>query len=320
VLRTVCSGALAAHIQETVSEEHHILTARSSSHVRVGIGDDAAVLDDGTVVSVDAAVEDVHFRRAWLSQVSYRDIARRAALAALSDLWAMGAYATAVAASWTIPPDLNDETIVSQLARGTEDAVWPTGALVVGGNLSRGATLTLTTTVLGRLHAEPILRSGARPGDRIWVSGTLGASGLALELLERNLRAGEVLSEMFDRGTRHDVSARIAGLATAAIDISDGLSLDLRRLSAVSKIRAVVEERLIPVHEATRRQARASGIPIDVWTSGEEYEVLFTAPPESDFSDVATAIGRMEKGSGVFAERDGRLEPITAAGFDHFER
>ena len=145
----------------------------------VDIGDDAAVLAppaEGTrVVSVDACVEDVHFRRAWISA---REVGVRAAVAALSDLAAMGARAEYVLIAFVIPDAWREQ--LSDVADGMGAVIREAGARIVGGNLSRGAVFSITTTVIGRAR-RVVPRSGAREGDLVVVTGLLGGPGAAIQ-------------------------------------------------------------------------------------------------------------------------------------------
>ena len=142
-----------------------------SSQVELGIGDDAAVLKSAgrSVWTVDSAVEHVHFERAWLSCA---DIGFRSFQAAASDISAMGGAPFAALSSVIFPSDFSAAEL-NQLARGQRAAARALGCAIVGGNLARGAELSVTTTVLGRVK-RPLLRSGARVGDELWLCGELG--------------------------------------------------------------------------------------------------------------------------------------------------
>src|SRR4051812_1740556 len=141
----------------------------------VGIGDDAAVLrpprGESLVLTTDAAIADIHFKRAWLT---WAEIGYRAVTAALSDLAAMAATPSGVLVSLALSPEALDG--VSEIADGIGDAARSAGALILGGNVVRAATASITTTAVGAAFA-PLARSGARPGDLLYVTGSLGASG-----------------------------------------------------------------------------------------------------------------------------------------------
>ncbi|HVZ31560.1 MAG TPA: thiamine-phosphate kinase, partial [Polyangiaceae bacterium] len=151
----------------------------SASAVTLGIGDDAAVLAAGggqCVVSVDASVQGVHFDLRWLS---LSDVGYRSFQAAVSDLAAMGARPLAAFSALILPRELSPEQI-DELTLGQREASIETGCPIAGGNIARGGELSVTTTVLGRCE-RPLLRSGARPGEQLWLVGEIGlaAAGLA---------------------------------------------------------------------------------------------------------------------------------------------
>ena len=155
------------------------LLDRRSPQVELGIGDDAAVLKATTgqlVCSVDSSVEGVHFRRDW---VGLREIGRRAFMAAASDLAAMGADPYASLLAITVPSSVSD-TELRQLTLGVSEAANVLRCPVVGGNLSAGSEISLTTTVLGQTEGAPLTRTGARAGDIVAISGTVGDAGLGL--------------------------------------------------------------------------------------------------------------------------------------------
>ncbi|WP_337170985.1 thiamine-phosphate kinase [Gemmatimonas aurantiaca] len=280
------------------------------------IGDDAAVLaptDGQRVVSTDACVEGVHFRRAWLSPF---DVGVRAAAAALSDLAAMGARAEYVLVAFVVPDDWR--AALGAVADGIGTQVRRAGARIVGGNLSRGSAFGITLTVIGSA-ARPVPRSGAQAGDLIAVTGTLGGPGEALT----SWLQGTAPSEWAHRRFVHPEPRFVEGMllaeagATAMLDISDGLAADARHIAAASGVRLVIDPTLLPLGEGIR--------PEQALASGEEYELLVTLPaaaldrlqhvwPERSGIPL-TVIGRVEaeRENGEGAGTDGRV-----GGHDHF--
>ena len=285
-----------------------------------GIGDDAAVLDvpAGTrlVASTDATVENVHFRRAWLEPP---EIGYRAATAALSDLAAMAATPIAMLVALSVPELWRDA--LGGIAEGIGDASRSFGAPITGGNLTSGAELSLTVTVLG-FATHPLRRDAARAGDTLYVTGTLGGPRCALDAWEN----GRVpLPEHRERFARP--SARIrealwlaAHGATAAIDISDGLAADVRHLAAASRVDVCLELEALPIVRGTS--------PLDATNSGEEYELLIATPVAIDqhafareFGVPLTRLGtasapRTAEGMVRIASK-GRLVDLPS-GHDHF--
>ena len=223
--------------------------AGSGGGVRVGIGDDAAVLEMPStaesvlVWTVDAQVEGTHFRTDW---ASWEDIGWRSFMAAASDLAAMGAEPMAALSSLVLAPSVDDEAL-DALARGQAAASAAALAPVVGGNLARGAETSVTTTLLGRA-VTPVLRGGARPGDGLWLAGPVGLAGIGLALLSKKMhdaRIGEAASACV-RAWRRPVARLaegrvLAGVAHAAIDLSDGLAHDAWQLAEASGGRLVLD-------------------------------------------------------------------------------
>lgn len=282
-----------------------------------GIGDDAATValsrGDRLVVSVDAAVDGVHFRRDWLTP---REIGWRAATAALSDLAAMAARPVALLLSVTVPPEW--ESLLPEVARGVGDAARDAEAAVVGGNTSAGPVFSLTTTVLGEAW-RPLARDGARDGDRVYVTGRLGGPGAALDAWLRGDAPAPALRERFARPQSRWREARwlAAHGATAAIDLSDGLVSDLGHVAAASDARIELELGRVP---------RLDGVsPARAAASGEEYELAVCAPAldadafHARFGLPLTEIGRVRCGagtSGIVATLDG-VAVARPVGHDH---
>ncbi len=288
------------------------------------LGDDCAFLPDGWCASTDLAVEGVHFRRDWLD---LEEIGWRAAGAALSDLAAVAARAEAVLVALAAPASI-DSADLGAVMRGVGGAASAVGARVVGGDLSRGPSLALAVTVLGRSTA-PVRRRGARPGDGVWVSGALGGSRAALAAWE----AGRVPSAAARRRFAHPVPRLELGLAlgragaTAMLDVSDGLAADAGHLASASGVGLVVELERVPVDPAVEAEAAAIGQP-PAWfaaAGGEDYELLVTLP--ADFERVAadrailaevplTRIGRVTLVGGLHLTWGGA--DVAIVGFDHF--
>jgi thiamine-monophosphate kinase len=279
-----------------------------------GIGDDAAVADvprgESLVASVDTVVAGQHFLRHWLTP---REIGYRATAAALSDLAAMAARPIGVLVALTIPADWTDD--VSSIADGIGDAVDAARTNVLGGNLSAGSELSITTTVLGSAF-EPLRRSGARPGDRVYVTGRLGGPGDVLRRLRAGNDAGTHRERFVHPSPRLDEARWLAANgALACIDISDGLLADLRHLAIASGVEIALDAERIPC---------AAGVDRDVAQhSGEEYEIIVTAHDRFDaaaferrFGLPLTEIGAARAGPGSVVVDGHRV--AAAAGYDHF--
>ncbi len=302
---------------ERILAEREIVPA----DVIVDAGDDCVVLGGGPLaIGNDLSVDGVHFRRAWLSLA---EIGFRAASAALSDLAAMAARPSAVLLGLCLDPTCGEREGL-ELARGVIDAAERLGAGLAGGDVSRGATLALDVVAVGAC-ANPVVRSGARPGDEVWVTGRLGAAAAAV----RRWRDGGV-PEPAARAAFAAPTPRVPealwlaerGLARALIDLSDGLSSDSRHVAAASDAAIVLDAEAIPV-------AGGAGAALDdALHGGEDYELLVVAAPgalteaapafRERFGIELTPIGVVRAGSGVYLRgADGREAPLHGGGFDH---
>lgn len=277
------------------------------------IGDDAAVLEDGLLFTTDVLVEAVHFDLDWCTP---EDAGWKALVVNLSDIAAMGGSPTAAVVSLVVRDDA--PTIPDRVMDGLAAAAETFGCPLVGGDTSIGPNLVIAVAVLGRAHpVGPVLRSGARPGDAIFVTGELGGAGAALEQLE----AGEANPSRIERLRRpaprlDEGAAAAAAGATAMIDLSDGLATDLDHLCSASGCTAVIDEDAIP---------RPAGVDLETaLLSGDDYELLFTAPPgirdrlDRSGHTPATPIGVMTTGGARIALRSGTTErPLLRRAWEH---
>jgi thiamine-monophosphate kinase len=306
---------------ETMTEYERIAriaTILGRGGARVGIGDDAAVFDAPTeplVWTVDEQVEDVHFKRGWCS---LGDVGWRATMAAASDLAAMGARPLGALAAIVVPRDVSD-TGLDDIACGQREACDAIGAGIVGGNLSRGEKLSIATTWLGTA-ARPVLRGGARAGEGLFVCGDVGLASAGLRALEARLDGPplEALRAWRRPMARIETGLRMPGVASSAIDISDGLAKDAGHVAVASSVRIVLDERALRelLHPATRAVAKELAVdPIDLALGGgEDYALLCTSTaPIQGF----TRIGNVESGDGVVL-RGEHGERAVSMGFDHF--
>lgn len=302
------------------------LFGRRHGDVLVGIGDDAAVVEAGGtrwVISVDTSIEDTHWRRAWLSE---RDVGYRAQVAAMSDLAAMGAAPRHAVVALALPGDLAEASF-DALAMGIREASDAIGYAVIGGNLARSREISITTTVFGALAPSeaPLLRAGAREGDVVAVTGVVGAAALGLRALESGNESDAL--EPFRARWRRPIprfqeAKDVRAVAHACIDLSDGLVQDAGHLAAASglglTLHAAAVPRLAGWEEAARlldRDPLTFGL-----DGGEDYELLFTAPPSATLPEGATAIGQVTGGPAevTVLGRDGAPLRGFGTGFDHF--
>ena len=292
------------------------------------LGDDAAVVPEGDgalVVSTDASVEGVHFRRGWLS---LEEIGWRATAAALSDLAAMGAQPIGLLAAVAVPRGAADAD-PALVMRGVGAAAAACGASVMGGDLTTAAGWVVTITVIGRA-GRPVRRSGAAPGDTLWVTGALGGARAALVAWERGeTPPADARTAFAHPEPRIDAGRWLAAHgAHAMLDLSDGLAADARHLAAASGVRLDIDLSRIPVAGAALPPALAASIepPLFAAEGGEDYELLAALPAAFDEPAVRafehatglalTRVGTVHRGSGVRLLLRG--ERVSLEGFDHF--
>ncbi len=299
--------------------------------VVLGPGDDSAVLaarDVPLLLTTDAMVERVHFRSSWLSP---RALGRRAFEVSASDVAAMGgevvAAVLALTASATLPV-----ASLRAIVGGVRDGAIAAGGSLVGGNLATAATLSLTIAVLGAARSPAVTRAGARAGDQLFVTGTLGGAALGLRsLLGVRSIAGAARAVERWRRPRARVRAGAAlarrGLAVAMIDLSDGLLIDADRLCAASGVAARIDADRLPLAPPLRAlpAARARELAL---AGGEDYELLFAVRParvgtlrrlRAAIGCPVTHIGEIVAGRGITVLVDGRAVAAGGVtGYEHF--
>ena len=287
--------------------------------MRLGPGDDAAFLRGGVVVSTDLAVEDVHFRLDWIAP---HEAGFRAGAAALGDIAAMGAVPEALLVSLAVP---DDPPLARALQRGVRRAGDRVGVAIIGGDVSRSpGPVVVDVVAVGRARTV-VRRSGAEVGQGVWVSGSLGGAAAAVAAWsggrDPDPRARERFARPPDR-VPLGVALGDRGLASAMIDVSDGLLADAGRVAEASGVRIVIRSDSVPVH------AGAAGDLSLALQGGEDYELVFTAPVRADAAVLAlaremsvplTRIGRVEEGTEVVLEDSrGRQAAPLRGGYDHF--
>ncbi|HHY39152.1 MAG TPA: thiamine-phosphate kinase [Clostridia bacterium] len=307
-----------------------------------GIGDDAAILEATPgaqwLATADMLLESVHFD---LSFTTPEQLGRRALVANLSDIAAMGGRARFALVSLGLETD-TDLEIVDGFYRGFTEEASRWGVILIGGDTIRSPKgMIIAVTVLGEV--EPgcaVRRDGARPGDLLLVTGDLGgsAAGLAALLSEPSALSGLDARHVQEVKARHlapeprlrEAEIIAAAGATSMIDVSDGLANEANHLARESGVSMVIDAESIPISEATRAIAEAlAHDPLD-WAlnGGEDYELLFTAPPErvdalADTVRTQTGtsveiIGRVERGRGCRLDKDGVRSVLSLSAYDHF--
>lgn len=322
----------------------------SGPGVVVGLGDDAAAIETSTVtlVTTDSLVEGVHFLR---EAAPPRLLGRKALAVNLSDIAAMGGIARYATVSLCLPPDLALGWVDS-LYDGLLERAAEAGIALVGGNVARGReSIVVDVTLIGDA-GRLLLRAGARPGDRVVVTGTLGAAAEGVRLLAEGARLDED-GALASRGLWTESSAPAVaacllaqldprpplalarsiaerGLARAGMDLSDGLSLDLVEICASSGVGAVIDASSLPVDPwaAGLERARGGDVLALALHGGEDYSLLLAVAPE-DLEELAelarvwgvatTAVGEIVEGEPKVWLRDASgARPLVSAGHDHF--
>jgi thiamine-monophosphate kinase len=289
------------------------------------IGDDTAAIPAGEgtlVVSVDASVEDVHFRRGWLS---HEEIGWRATAGALSDLAAAAATPVGVVAAVVVPRKSDEKSLVDVM-RGVGAAAASVGARLLGGDLTSGAQWAVVVTVFGRA-VRPMSRAGARSGDGVWVTGVLGGARSALQAWTTSIEPDADARRIFAHPVpRIDAAQWLAAHgASALMDLSDGLGGDAEHLAMASGVQLEIELERLPLHRSVAAAARHIGDAPEMFavTAGEDYELLVTLPNEftgaEEFTRVhgidLTRIGSVTAGAGVRATLGGKVRSVH--GFRH---
>ena len=254
------------------------------------IENDAAQLDGGLVVTQDALVENVHFRLDW---TTWRELGFKAAAVNLSDLAASGAEPDGLIVTLGLPDAEVDEVL--ELYEGLNEPAVP----VIGGDTTASDRVYLSVTAVGRAERVPG-RAGARPGDLVVVTGPLGGSGAGYAALRDGRESSHVAAHLRPP-LRLEEGRRLAGVAHAMLDISDGLAVDAARIAERSGCRIAIELERVPL-----------AADIGSLGFGEDYELLAATPDPLEFP----VIGRCEEGTGVVLTLNGN--PVELGGWEHF--
>lgn len=298
----------------------------------LGLTDDAALIRAGIgdlVITTDALVAGVHF----IGDEPADLIARKALRVNLSDLAAMGAEPEGYTLALALPHHLDDAWLGCFAEGLAADQAEYAITLIGGDTVATPGPLTLSITALGRVPAEQMLRrSGARPGDVVAVTGTIGDAALGLDLLQRRLAldpasSGFLIGRYRLPRPRTALGPKLRGLASAALDVSDGLAADLGHIAAASGVRIVIDADRVPLSDAART-ARANGASVErILAGGDDYELALTFSPgrsETIFmlaeaiAVPLTRIGRVEVGQGVhILDCEGQAIRLGCEGYRH---
>lgn len=304
----------------------HVVT---HPHVILGIGDDAAILkvpsDQELVISTDTLVENIHFPE----NMSPQDIGYRSLAVNLSDMAAMGADPKWFTLALTLPTA--NETWLKSFSAGLFQLANEYKLALIGGDITRGP-LTITIQIHGFTgQGMAILRSGARPDDLIYVTGNLGAAGIALDCMNHKIEVTPAVNERALAGylkpsPRVAAGLALRGLASSAIDISDGLLADLAHILAASETGATIRIEDLPLFPVANEIDRQEIVRYAL-SSGDDYELCFTVPPQCreemqrhlDNICPVTCIGEITDSNGlVCISRDNQVYIPEKTGYQHF--
>ena len=288
------------------------------TQVQVGIGDDAAVIKSSNnklVATVDMAVEDIHFNKRWSSPFQ---IGAKLTTANLADIFAMGAVPKYLLVAAGIS-EVNNSEIVAELAKGIRSVADRFEVTVIGGDLSKSEKMSLSITALGELSAQPILRSGARVGDLIYLSSLTGLSAAGLAILNRELDRPRYVVEAH-LNPKLVAPDKLIKVATSMCDVSDGLATDAAHLSYASNVNFNLSKDLISQAADFKDLAElAKELNEDVFdwilTGGEDHFFLATVGKENESNELGIQIGSVGKGEGKLL-LDG--VEIKKSGYQHF--
>ena len=284
-----------------------------------GIGDDGAIIAPARgkhqVQVIDTLVEGVHFPLAAnASDIGYRVVAVN-----LSDIAAMGARPRWMTLALTLPE--KDDCWIEAFADGLFEAAAEHGVTLIGGDTTSGNAVVATVQITGEVDPDKaLLRSGARVGDRIFVTGTFGDAAAGLQLINRGESDDFLLRRFWRPTARVHTGMRLSGSATAAIDVSDGLLGDLKKLIQASGVGALIDIERVPLSSAMRSRFDVDEQRHLALTGGDDYELCFTAGDAPLPDDLAcTAIGTITASRELQCRCDGAIVEIDDSGYRHFQ-
>ena len=306
---------------------------RPAANAVLGVGDDCALVDvtNGMdlAVSTDTMVSGTHF----FPDVDPENLGHKALAVNLSDIAAMGGLPYWAMLALTLPQV--DHAWLEAFAKGFFDLAQEYNVSLIGGDTTRGQTLVLTVTIMGEVPAGAALRrSGAKVGNDVWVSGNVGDAALAVahrygKIVLEAPDYREAVMRLYEPTPRVALGQALRGLATAAIDISDGLLADLTHICRLSGVGATVDLNSVPVSAIGAKHIGSDEGRNAILAGGDDYELCFTANPNSresiqDLENVLgvpiTRIGQIKRGKGVsLLGDDGKPVKIDGRGYDHFK-
>jgi thiamine-monophosphate kinase len=288
--------------------------------VSTGIGDDGAVLqpDPGKelIAVMDTLVEGIHFPDA----TDPFDIGYRVVAVNLSDVAAMGGRPRWMTLALTLP--VADEAWIARFAEGLHTAAGEHDLALVGGDTTTGKTLVVSVQIIADIDAgKAIKRCGAQPGDHIYLTGTVGDAAAGLELIVSSQPHAFLSARFLRPDARVAFGQALVGVATAAIDVSDGLFADLGKLLAASSVGGILEIDALPLSSVLRESFDLAAQRRFALSGGDDYELCFTVAPDTALpvGTAVTRIGTVTAGDQIRCHLDGELVPYADSGYLHFQ-
>lgn len=289
--------------------------------VLVGIGDDAAVVEikkDLQVLTTDCLVEGDHFRKEWFSA---KQIGMKATESNISDIAAMGAIPKYVLVSLALPKDL-DVKFVEEMYQGMWESCDKYDIDIIGGNMTRSNQVVISITMIGEADKRNLtLRSGAKPGDLIFVSGHLGNGKAGLRLFQENLKGFEKVRKSYlEPKAQLDRALKIAPYINSMIDVSDGLAPEIRHICDESKCGAIIYKDKIPIDDEVRDVAKA--LDEDEYDyalfGGEDFELVYTVSKDNLDKVNGFLVGAITENKEALLSFKGKEKKLSESGYDHF--
>lgn len=313
----VCAAEYGVGVVEEFSWLEEVANLVRSPAPPRGMGDDAALIDFGSgarfAIATDTMVEGTHFRLDWSNPAN---IGWKAVMVNVSDLAACGVTTSQILVSVTVPPNWGDHQ-ASELMFGCWSAAREIGAEIVGGDTVTGPVCTVTVTAVGPVQTRFVTRSGAGVGDLIAVSGPLGAAAGALSLLDDGHTEPDLTSPHRTPRGRYDLATTVAEYATSAIDISDGLTSELRHIAKASKVGVMIDAESVPISPIARTAAQKVGGDAFALalSGGDDYEILATFTERVPSGWIQ--IGTVTAAGLVLVYADGRSDELPQGGWTH---
>lgn len=294
-----------------------------NKNIVVGIGDDAAVIKTKglQVLTTDCMVEGDHFKREWFSALQ---IGMKAIEINVSDVAAMGAIPKYVLVSLVLPRKIDAE-FVDEMYKGMWKTCYKYNCEIIGGNMAHGDKIAISITLIGEMKGKkPCLRSGAAPGDLIFVTGYVGNGRAGLKLYQEgmeNLKYFNDVKKGYLEPKAHLKEAlKNAPFANSMIDISDGIAPEIRHICKESRCGAIIYKENIPIKDEVRKLAKKLGEDEYDYAlfGGEDFELLFTVRKKNLAKISGYLIGEITKDKRVRISSNGKERKLTEKGYDHF--